>query len=184
LPIARIEDKTLKQNRQLARVVADFLEAAAQEMPPDQAGLLRRSAQLLLEQHDPPPAIAAKRELPPQKPEAPVESEAPVEPKAPVKPESTAVQEKGVTVLDGSLGLMLTEPNAVEKIIRAVTVRQRQMRERGLSAGEVDVQLKFSRPAGAKVGITMCEYFDVEELKKDLSAVHRLGFNCVAGYAC
>ena len=164
--------------------MADFLEAAAQEMPPDQADLLRRSAQLLLERHDPSPAIAPKRELPPQKPEAPVESEAPVEPKAPVKPESTAVQEKGVTVLDGLLGLMLTEPNAVEKIVRAVTVRQRHMREKGVAVDGVNVQLKFSRPAGEKVGITMCEYFDVEELKKDLAAVHRLGFNCVAGYAC
>ena len=164
--------------------MADFLETAAKEMTPDEADLLRRSAQLLLEQHDPPPAIAEKRELPPQKQEAPVESQGPVIPEAPVKAEHTPVQEKGVTVLDELLGMMLTEPNAVEKIIRAVIVRQGQMREKGLSAGEVNVQLKFSRPAGQKVGITMCEHFDIEELKKDLAAVHRLGFNCVAGYVC
>ena len=30
----------------------------------------------------------------------------------------------------------------------------------------------------------MCENFNVEKLKKDLAAVHQLGFNCVAGYAC
>ena len=65
-----------------------------------------------------------------------------------------------------------------------MSVPQLQMREKGVAVDEVNVQLKFSRPAGEKVGITMREYFDVEDLKKDLAAVHRLGFNCVAGYAC
>jgi hypothetical protein len=162
----------VKQNRQLARVVAEFLETAAKEMPPDQADLLRRSAQLMLEQHAAVPAIAAKRESTAQKPEAAV------------KPVSAPVREKGVSVLDELLGIMLTEGNAVDKIIRAVTERQRQLRENGSGAGETRVELKFSRPAGQKVGITMNEHFDIEELKKDLAAVHRLGFNCVAGYAC
>jgi hypothetical protein len=162
----------VKQNRQLARVVADFLETAAKEMPPDQADLLLRSAHLLLEQNAAQRAIAEKRESPAQKQEAAVE------------PDITPVQEKGVSVLDELLGIMLTEANAVDKIVRAVTERQRQMRENGLVAGEIDVQLKFSRPAGQKVGITMSEHFDIEELKKDLAAVHRLGFNCVAGYSC
>jgi len=49
----------VNQNRQLARVVAEFLETAAKEMPADQAELLRRSAQLMLEQHAAVPAIAA-----------------------------------------------------------------------------------------------------------------------------
>ena len=160
----------MKQNRQLARVVAEFLETAAKEMSPDKADLLRRSAQLMLEQHAAVPAIAAKRESPPQKPA--------------VKPVSAPVQETGVSVLDELLGIMLTEDNAVDKIIRAVSERQRQMRENGSGAGETRVELKFSRPAGQKVGITMNEHFDIEELKKDLAAVHRLGFNCVAGYAC
>jgi hypothetical protein len=162
----------VKQNRQLARVVAEFLETAAKEMPPDQADLLRRSAQLMLKQHAAVPAIAAKRESPPQKPEPAV------------KPVSGLAQEKGVSVLDELLGIMLTEGNAADKIIRAVTERQRQMRENGSGARETRVELKFSRPAGQKVGITMNEHFDIEELKKDLAAVHRLGFNCVAGYAC
>lgn len=162
----------MKQNRQLARVVADFLEAAAKEMRPDQADLLRRSAQLMLEQHSAPPVIAEKRELPAEKHEVAA------------KPDPAPVQEKGVSVLDELLGIMLTEANAVDKIVRAVTERQRQMREIGLAASETRVQLKFSRPAGQKVGITMIEHFDIEELKKDLAAVQRLGFNCVAGYAC
>jgi len=40
--------KAVKQNRQLGRVVAEFLETAAKEMSSDQADLLRRSAQLML----------------------------------------------------------------------------------------------------------------------------------------
>jgi len=162
----------VKQNRQLARVVAEFLETAAKEMSPDKADLLRRSAQLMLEQHAAVPAIAAKRESPPRKPEEAV------------KPVSGPVQEKDVSVLDELLGIMLTEGNAVDKIISAVTKRQRQMRGNGFGSGETRVELKFSRPAGQKVAITMSEHFDIEELKKDLAAVHRLGFNCVAGYAC
>ena len=158
--------------------MAEFLVTAAKEMPSDQADLLRRSAQLMLEQHAALPATAEKRESPLQK------QEAPVIPEAPVKTENTPVQEKGVTVLDELLGMMLTEPNAVERIIRAVTERQRQMSENGFGAGGSRVELKFSRPAGEKVGIAMSEHFDIEELKKDLAAVHRLGFNCVAGYAC
>jgi hypothetical protein len=153
-------------------VVAEFLETAAKEMPPDQADLLRRSALLMLEQHAALPAAAEKRESPPQKPETAV------------KPVSAPVQEKGVSVLDELLGIMLTEGNAVDKIIRAVTERQRQMRKNGRGSGETRVELKFSRPAGEKVGIAMSEHFDIEELKKDLDAVHRLGFNCLAGYAC
>jgi hypothetical protein len=162
----------VKQNRQLARVVADFLETAAKEMPPDQAHLLRRSAQLMLEQHAASPATAEKRELP--QPEQ----------GAAVEPISAPVQEKGVRLFDELLGIMLTEADAVDKIIRNVTERQRQMRENGFVSGEIRVDLIFSRPAGKKVGIAMREHFDVEELKKDLAAVHRLGFNCVAGYAC
>jgi hypothetical protein len=153
-------------------VVAEFLETAAKEMSPDQADLLRRSAQLMLEQHAAVPAIGAKRESPTQKPETAV------------NPLIASVQEKGVSVLDELLGIMLTEGNAVDKIIRAVTERQRQMRGNGFGSGETRLELKFSRPAGEKVGITMNEHFDIEELKKDLAAVHRLGFNCVAGYAC
>jgi len=103
---------------------------------------------------------------------------------AAVKLECTPVQEKGVTVLDELLGVMLTEVNAVDRIVSAVALRQRQMRESGWTVVHVNVELKFSRPAGQKVGITMCEHFDIEEVKKDLAAVHRLGFNCVAGYAC
>jgi hypothetical protein len=160
----------VKQNRQLARVVAEFLETAAKEMPADHAELLLRSAHLLLEQHAALPAAAEKKESPPQKPEAAG------------KPVSAPVQEKGVGVLDELLGIMLTEGNAVDKIIRAVTERQRQMSENGF--GEARVELKFSRPTGQKVEIAMRENFDIEELKKDLAAVHRLGFNCVAGYAC
>jgi hypothetical protein len=72
----------------------------------------------------------------------------------------------------------------VEKIARAVTERQRQMRRSGLVAEEIKVELKFSRPAGQKVGITMSQDFDVVELKKDLAALRRLGFDCVAGYTC
>jgi hypothetical protein len=162
----------VKQNRQLARVVADFLETAAKEMPPDQADLLRHSAQLMLEQHAAQPAIAEKRESEPPKQEAAV------------KPLRAPVQEKGVTVLDELLGIMLTDANAVDKIIRNVSERQRQMRENGFVSGEIRVELIFSRPAGKKVGIAMSEHFDVGELKKDLAAVRRLGFNCVAGYAC
>jgi len=40
-----------------------------------------------------------------------------------VKPVSAPVREKGVSVLDELLGIMLTEGNAVDKIIRAVTER-------------------------------------------------------------
>jgi hypothetical protein len=162
----------VKQNRQLARVVAEFLETAAKEMPPDEADLLRRSALLMLEQHAALPAAAEKRESAPQKPGAAV------------NPVSAPVQEKGVSVLDELLGIMLTEGNAADKIIRAVTERQRQMRKNGSGAGEVRVELKFSRPTGQKVEIAIRENFDTEELKKDLHAIHRLGFNCVAGYAC
>jgi hypothetical protein len=162
----------VKQNRQLARVVAEFLEAAAKEMPADHAELLLRSAHLLLEKHAALPAAAEKRDSPAQKPEAAV------------KPVSAPVQERGVSVLDNLLGIMLTEGNAVDKIIRAVTERQRQMSENGFGTGEARVELKFSRPTGQKVEISMREHFDIEELKKDLAAVHRLGFNCVAGYAC
>src|SRR5260221_4575566 len=164
------ECKGVKQNRQVARVVAEFLETAAKEMSPDQADLLRRSAQLMLEQHAAVPAIAAKRESAPQKPEAAV------------KPVSAPVQETGVSVLDELLGIMLTEGDAVDKIISAVTERQRQMRGNGFGSGETRVELKFSRPAGENVGIAVSEDFDVEELKKDIAAVQRLWFNCVAGY--
>ena len=101
-----------------------------------------------------------------------------------MEPISAPVQEKGVRLFDELLGIMLTEADAVDKIIRNVTERQRQMRENGFVSGEIRVDLIFSRPAGKKVGIAMRELFDVEELKKDLAAVHRLGFNCVAGYAC
>ncbi len=72
----------------------------------------------------------------------------------------------------------------MDKIIRAVTERLRQMRQSSFGAGEARVELKFSKPTGQKVEIAMRENFDIEELKKDLAAVHRLGFNCVAGYAC
>jgi|SRR5579872_1570702 len=141
-------------------------------MPPEHADLLRRSALLLLEHNAVPSTIEEKRELPAPKIEAAV------------KLECTPVQEKGVTVLDELLGVMLTEVNAVDRIVSAVALRQRQMRESGWTVVHVNVELKFSRPAGQKVGITMCEHFDIEEVKKDLAAVHRLGFNCVAGYAC
>jgi hypothetical protein len=152
--------------------VADFLETAAIEMPPDHADLLRRSAQLMLEQHAALPAVAEKRESPAQKTEAAV------------KPVNAPVQEKSVRVLDELLGIMLTEADAVDKIIRKVIERQRQTRESGFVSGETRLELIFSRPAGQKVGITMTEHLDIEELKKDLAAIHRLGFNCVAGYAC
>lgn len=162
----------MKQNRQLARVVADFFETAAKEMPPDHADLLRRSAQLMLEQHAALPAVGEKRESTAQETEA-----AAMLINAPV-------QEKGVRVLDELLGIMLTEADAVDKIIKKVAERQRQTSENGFASGETRLELIFSRPAGQKVGITMREHFDVDELKKDLAAIHRLGFNCVAGDAC
>ena len=73
-------------------------------------------------------------------------------------------------MLDELLGIMLTEGNAADKIIRAVTERQRQMRKNGSGSGETRVELKFSRPAGEKIEIAMRENFDIEELKKDLAA--------------
>ena len=141
-------------------------------MPPDDAELLLRAAHLLLEQNFPQTPIAEKREPPAWKEEAIV------------GPSATQAQEKGVSVLDELLGLMLTDANVLDKIVRSVTERQRQMRDDGPVVGEARVELKFSRPAGQKIGITMCENFNVEKLKKDLAAVHQLGFNCVAGYAC
>ena len=69
------------------------------------------------------------------------------------------------------------------KIVRSLTERQRQMRDDGPVAGEARLELKFSRPAGQRIGITMCEKFNVEKLKKDLSVVHQPGFDYVAGYA-
>ena len=164
----------MKQNRQLARVVADFLEDAAKEVPPDQADLLRRSAQLMLEQNAVPPPVVKGNEPEPK----------PQKEMADVPAKNAPAQEKGVSVLDSLLGIMLTEENVAEKIARAVIERHRQMRRSGLLGEEINVKLKFSRPAGQKVGITMSEDFDVAELKKDLAALRRLGFNCVAGYAC
>jgi len=178
----------VKQNRQLARVVADFLEDAAKEVPPDQADLLRRSAQLMLEQNAvPPPVVKGNESEPKRGPEPEPKPEPKPEPQkemADVPAKNAPAQEKGVSVLDSLLGIMLTEENVAEKIARAVTERQRQMRRSGLVGEEINVKLKFSRPAGQKVGITMSEDFDVAELKKDLAALRRLGFNCVAGYAC
>jgi hypothetical protein len=162
----------MKQSRQLARVVAEFLETEAKEMPPEEADFLLRSALLLRESGGNQIAIAVKKEPPETKQEANV------------GPDSAPVQEKGVSVLDELLGLMLTEESAADKIARTVSERQRQVRENGLSTGRNQVELKFSRPDGQKVGIEINEKFDIEELKKDLAAVLRLGFNCVAGYAC
>jgi hypothetical protein len=162
----------VKQNGQLARVVAEFLETAAKGMPSEKADLLLRSAHLLRESTGNRTATAEKRESQETKHEANM------------APDSTLVQEKGVSVLDELLGLMLTEESAADKIAKTISERQRQMRENGVSACGARVELKFSRPDGQKVGIEMSEQFDIEELKKDLAAVLRLGFNCVAGYAC
>jgi len=105
-----------------------------------------------------------------------------------VKPvQARPVREKGVSVLDELLGIMLTEGNAVDKIIRAVTERQRQMRENGFrGAGENSSGIKIlqTRP-DKKVGITMNEHFDIEELKKDPRRRAIVwGSTAWLGYAC
>jgi hypothetical protein len=51
-------------------------------------------------------------------------------------------------------------------------------------AEEINVKLRFSRPAGQGVGITMSEDLTVAALKNGLTAPRRQGFNCVAEYAC
>jgi hypothetical protein len=52
----------VKQKRQLARVVAEFLEPEAKEMPSEEADLFLRSGHLLREPNHTPTAIAGKME--------------------------------------------------------------------------------------------------------------------------
>ena len=82
--------------------MADFLESAAKEMPPDDAELLLRAAHLLLEQNFPQTVIPEKRKPPAGEEEAIV------------GPSAIQVQKKGVSVLYELLGLMLTEPNVLD----------------------------------------------------------------------